>query len=264
MNKIFYFFLIFFLNTSLSYGQEIAKKIPSLKAKITFIAGVVEIQKKGNTSWEKAKIGTFLSVHDKIRTLKGSLAEISLSDSSYVRISESAIVEISKIAKDEKRESNAFYLWIGNIWIKTIKFLDREAVIEIETPVAVAGIRGTIFNTKVAENTSTQIQVFDGEVKVANVSSEKDTSKTKEPKKGLQEITKPYKEVKKPYHEVSYEEWCEVVRAMEQITIFPDGNYEKSKLEEKNLDLDSWVRWNKDRDKLLKDIEDLGNIPASK
>lgn len=55
-------------------------------------------------------------------------------------------------------------MWIGNIWIKTIKILDREASIEVETPVAVAGIRGTTFSAKVDRDASTQVHVFEGEV----------------------------------------------------------------------------------------------------
>ncbi|MDI6786014.1 MAG: hypothetical protein QMD92_04820 [bacterium] len=83
---------------------------------------------------------------------------------------------------------------------------------------------------------------------MTNIPFKKDIAKTKKSKKGPYEIAKPYKEIKKPYQEVSYEEWCEVVKAMEQIIIFPDGNYKKSKLKEDELDLDPWVKWNRNRD----------------
>lgn len=98
---------------------------------------------------------------------------------------------------------------------------------------------------------------------MANLPSKKDISKAKEEKRGPQEIAKPYEEVKKPYQEVSYEKWCEIVKAMEQITIFPDGSYKKSKLEEENLNLDPWIKWNKNRDELLKSINNLGSNPSS-
>lgn len=262
MGKVINFFLVFFLFISFSYAQEVTKKSP-LKAKITFIAGIVEVQKKGEISWRKAKIGTILSKYDKIRTFEDSLAEISISDSSCIRLSELTTIEVSKIKKDKKGESNSFFLWMGNIWIKTIKIIDREASIEVKTPIAVAGIRGTTFSAKVAKDTSTQVHVFEGEVKVANLPSKKNISKAEEKKKAPQEIAKPYKEVKKPYHEVSCEEWCEIVKAMEQITIFPDGSYKKSKLEEEELDLDPWIKWNKNRDELLKNINNLGSKPSS-
>jgi len=243
----------YFLSFPLSYSQETT----SLTTKITFLVGTVEVQKKGETTWKKAKIDLILSKHDKIKTWKDSLVEILLSNFSVVRLGELTTVEISKLQdnlQDNKEKENLLNILFGDIWIKTLKLIDRDARIKIMSPIAVAGIRGTVLSAKVMEDSSTSVNVYQGEVRVNNLPPKKETKIEK--KEGLYEIAKTYEETAKPYHEVSCQEWCEIVKEMERITISPDGSYKKSQIDQEAIGLDSWVKWNRERDKSLESLKD--------
>ncbi len=74
--------------------------------------------------------------------------------------------------------------------------------------------------------------------------------------KPLDKATAPHEvagpdEVPPPYHEVSMEEWTAIVKAMQQITISPDGKPSKPEDFDPKADADDWVKWNQERDKKL-------------
>ena len=67
----------------------------------------------------------------------------------------------------------------------------------------------------------------------------------------------PYQYVQGPQQvqgpkQVTLEEWVEIVKAQQQIVIKPDGSYQKSDFNLAEDSKNSWVKWNQERDKLLK------------
>lgn len=56
-------------------------------------------------------------------------------------------------------------------------------------------------------------------------------------------------EVPPPIHEVSMEEWTVIVKAMQQISISPQGVASKPQDFDPKADADDWARWNRERDK---------------
>jgi hypothetical protein len=50
-------------------------------------------------------------------------------------------------------------------------------------------------------------------------------------------------------HEVSMEEWTVIVKAMQQISISPQGIASKPQDFDPKSDADDWVKWNQERDK---------------
>lgn len=51
---------------------------------------------------------------------------------------------------------------------------------------------------------------------------------------------------------VSVHEWTRIIRAMQQITILPDGTVSKPFRFDPGVDADDWVRWNQMRDQMQK------------
>jgi hypothetical protein len=56
-------------------------------------------------------------------------------------------------------------------------------------------------------------------------------------------------QVAPPYHQVSMEEWTVIVKAMQQISISPQGVASKAQDFDPKADADDWVKWNLERDK---------------
>jgi len=52
-------------------------------------------------------------------------------------------------------------------------------------------------------------------------------------------------------HEVSMEEWTVIVKAMQQISISPQGVASTPQDIDPKADADAWVKWNQERDKEL-------------
>ncbi len=54
------------------------------------------------------------------------------------------------------------------------------------------------------------------------------------------------------YHEVSMKEWtAAIVKAMQQISISPDGRPSRHENFDPKEDADDWVKWNQERDKQM-------------
>jgi len=98
-------------------------------------------------------------------------------------------------------------------------------------------------------DSSSQVLVYDGNVSVSPASSaggkQQSGLKPGQPKQvqGPSQVQGP--------KEVSVGQWLEIVKAQQQIVVKPDGSYAKSDF---NLQDDAkldWVKWNKERDKML-------------
>jgi hypothetical protein len=46
------------------------------------------------------------------------------------------------------------------------------------------------------------------------------------------------------------QEWTYIVQAMQQIVVYPDGTVSKPFRFDPEVDMDEWVRWNQNRDKM--------------
>jgi hypothetical protein len=134
----------------------------------------------------------------------------------------------------------------GKLWANVKKLTTSDSSVEVKTSNAVAGVRGTVYRVNVEADKSALVKVYDGEVYVAN--PPRDASKPADKALQPHEVSGPH-EVPPPYHEVSMEEWTAIVKAMQQITISPEGKPSKPQDFDPRADLDDWVRWNQERDK---------------
>ena len=137
-----------------------AEENKTLTAKIDYIIG------KGNVKIIKpagkklnAKNNMTIYSGDKIKTDEKTTVQISLDNNTKVRIAKNTEFELK--GKAGKKET-IFSLTIGKIWA-SFKKLKKDHKYSVETPTAVAGVRGTIFVVQHNENNTT---LFVGEGKV--------------------------------------------------------------------------------------------------
>jgi len=167
-----------------------------------------------------------------------------------MRFAELSTIKIDDITYDSKTQSKKVKVDLGGgkVWANVKKLVTADSKVEVKTVNAVAGVRGTVYRVNVDEDNSATVKVYDGTVAVAGV--------PKEAAKPSGQFTAPVpvagpQQVPPPYHEVSMEEWTVIVKAMQQITVSPQGVASKPQDFTPQQDMDDWVKWNQERDKLL-------------
>ncbi len=217
---------------------------------VTFLvgsAGDVTVRHRDSTEWVPAKLKMELFEGDVIRTAKESRAEITLTDKSVLRIGEQTELELTKASISKKTKEVQSNLKKGKLWAN-IAQAGPSRTFQVKAPTAVCAVRGTIY--RIDADSTTTVLVYDGAVDVGPLAK----LEGKEPKprpRSLEphQIPGPY-EVPPPY-QVTLEEWIRIVRGF-QVTVRPDGKYHKRRFDEAEDAKLEWVRWNKDRDRQLR------------
>jgi hypothetical protein len=221
-------------------------------AKISFPLGNVKILHKGKKKMQKARFQDKLYGGDKIKTEKGARCEIKYNDGSVIRIDQRSIytIESAKITKKEKKVESS--LSIGRLWANIKKLASSSDNWFLRGPSAVVAVRGTVYRMDSMEDKSAKVLVYSGSVNVGSPSWAPNAgSKAQGRNPGAPQQVQGPSYVKGP-SVVSLEEWVEIVKAQQQIIVKPDGSFQKSDF---NLVADAqsdWVKWNLERDKLIK------------
>ncbi len=217
------------------------------KGIVTYADGQVKRRPLSTEKWENAPVNTNVLAGDKVRTYQKSRAELNLADLDVIRLAPETTIDIFKLYQEtkEKKVQTEIKLEKGEIWASVHK-IKMDTQFDISAPITAAAITGTVLRMNVKPDTTTQLKVYSGEVKITNAPLRKDLKpKTLKP----HEIQPPH-EVPGP-HKVSVEEWLYIVKSMEQITIDKHGKViSLSRFSPKDRDeKTSWVKWNKKRDK---------------
>lgn len=111
-------------------------------AVLTFTKGDVQIQK--NQGWATAKSDDYLYQSDGIKTGANSQATILFGSGSIVRVDQNSLIALT----DYRQEGDNWIIRINQIFGRTwnrVQKLIGASVYEVNTPTAVATVRGTIF-----------------------------------------------------------------------------------------------------------------------
>ncbi len=149
----------------LTHAAEDPKNKSAL-AILTTIQGTVEIQSGEAGGWKPAKKGAYLNQGDQVRTGASSKASIFYTEGSEIRIASNSVLALKgKQAQAGKGERNVTKLPQGKLWAK---FLKQETSQWIETPSAVAAVKGTEFEITVVNNDRTDVLVMEGLLQLMN------------------------------------------------------------------------------------------------
>jgi hypothetical protein len=222
-------------------------RIQARSATVTYLKGKAEAQRVGSSSWEVIRPHGLLREGDRARTLPSTRLELTLEDCSVIRFGEStAFVLVQMKGSPRGRQSSSRILLIlGKIWANVNKVVGSSSAFEIQTQTAIAGTRGTVYRLSLLGDQSVVIKVYEGSIEVGPAPKEIAPPGVVPPP---HEISGPT-EVPPPFHEVSMEEWTEIVGAMEQITISPQGIPGKREKILTEAGEEEWVGWNRERDK---------------
>ncbi len=219
------------------------------EAVVTAVDGIATASTRGSAAGgRRLKKGDRLTRDEEVKVAEKSRIEIRFPDGTIMRLAEKSHLKMNEVKYDRQTDSKKVKvdLSLGKLWAKVKRLVTPDSSVEVTTTNAVDGVRGTVYRVNVAEDKSAVVKVYDGTVYVANP-----------PKPaGAQEggVTAPHEvvgphEVPPPYHEVSMEEWTAIVKAMQQISISPDGKPSKPEDFDPKADADDWVKWNQERDK---------------
>ncbi|HBE73642.1 MAG TPA: hypothetical protein DDW31_06115 [candidate division Zixibacteria bacterium] len=225
---------------------QLGAKVTSI-AKITFYTGEVKTQPPKKDDWKKAIFQQPLANGEKIKTWDQSRAEIGFSDGSIIRIDGNSSLDIVDAKKDKAGQQVEAKVWSGKVWANVNK-MSKKSKFELESPTAVAAIRGTVYRMAVSPDRTTRIAVYSGAVAVK---PHPDFFMEQKGKAGGREgeIEGP-SEIAGPT-EVSLDQWIQIVKIHQEITINPDGTYGIVQFNPELDAQDDWVRWNQERDRAM-------------
>jgi FecR protein len=126
-----------------------------------------------------ARAGLTLAPGTKILTGPEGKAEISLEDGSIIIVQQNSSMVLSGI-KRQKKKKTSILIFFGRIWNKVSIAVGGRAGYEVNTPIVVCGVRGTEFETAVADDGSVRVRVDEGTVGVAGDGEDKTVNKDQE------------------------------------------------------------------------------------
>jgi len=236
--------LLWFSQEGAAARKPMAVKIGRGEARVTALEGTAQVAAEGGR-WRPLKTGSILRGGDQVQTGSKSRLEITLPDRSYLRFADRTNFKIVQIDVSEGASTrNArVNVALGKTWANVSKSFGVKPNIEVACENAVTGVRGTIYRMNVNEDKSALVRVYDGEVRVWGGMKPTDSSAVSGPPTS---VSGPVS-VPGP-RSVSMEEWVEIIRAMQQISISAAGVPGKPQAFTEAEDRDDWVDWNKARD----------------
>ncbi len=202
---------------------------------VTFLVGEVSI-KVDDKQWSPAAIGAPVFQGVSVLTGKDSSCEITLADSSIIRMDADTEQLIEKADFSVERKVSLFTR-AGRLWLNARKIIGRNDEFSVHSDKAVCAVRGTVFRVDTVQE-ETKIAVYEGKVATWNALPSPPTS-----------LGPPHPvEGPKP---VSMERWVQIVAELQQITVDRQGHYKKIDLDLEKEEEDPWVKWNRNRDRLI-------------
>jgi hypothetical protein len=225
------------------------KQLDLCQGVVTYIEGSSLLKRSGANKSIPLTINTVVVPGDRIETTSNGRVEILVNRESVVRMKENSILELDSLRDIAKSKGKTrFNFSLGSVWTKVKKFKDSISRFELELPTAVAGVHGTVYQTSVQNDSSTDVTVFEGEVAV---NSSTPQAITNAGNLAPNEIAGPH-EIPGP-HEVSLEAWTRIVRSMQKVHINKKG-IPDSTTTIKEIPRDSWTLWNQERDRRIAEV----------
>jgi hypothetical protein len=134
-------------------------------AKADNVTGLVEVQRSGKGPWKTLSSDDLIKTGDVVRSGKDGVAEFKWADGTRWKIMPATEIKVKKSIYNvvKKSDQSQLELSTGKVFIRIIKALGPSSKFEVETPTAVAAVRGTIFSVEVV-NGKTEVAVLKGKV----------------------------------------------------------------------------------------------------
>lgn len=131
-----------------------------LNAKVTLVLGNAYILRDDNPAKIKIKIGDRILPNDVVITGKKSSVNIVLANRGIFKIKENSNVSLKNLVKvDDENSMATLKITAGKI-VLGLQKLKKESTFAVETPTAVAGVRGTTFMVSVDKKETSAFPYF--------------------------------------------------------------------------------------------------------
>lgn len=165
--------MLFFLAVTCLTGVA-DLRAASVNGYFTIVEGRVDILKKGAEAVLPVALGDKVEVGDIVRTKSNSRAQIEMQDKSLLNLAENSRVEIRRFSitgGKEKKRDGLFRIFRGQLRsIVNRNDDDTEFNFQVETPTAVAAVRGTDFVVKVDQSSlQSMVACLNGMVGVTSI-----------------------------------------------------------------------------------------------
>src|SRR3989344_4476975 len=113
-----------------------------------------EVQIKTTNDWTQAQNGMEILKNTVIKTGSNSKASIIFFTNNIIRLDENTEISINELISKTNLNKVSITQNIGQTWTKIIKLSGVETDYKIQTPTAIASVRGTAFSLKVTRDES--------------------------------------------------------------------------------------------------------------
>ncbi|MDQ6998507.1 MAG: FecR family protein [Mariprofundus sp.] len=135
------------------------------------VHGVVDVFREGERKATPVAVGGVVNVGDIIRTARRSRAQLKFADGSVLNLGSLTKIKIGEFtfsAEKKVRKSNIRNLR-GKVRAAVSKVENKDSYFRIQTPGAVAAVRGTNFGVNVISPEVTEVLTFEGAVAVSSL-----------------------------------------------------------------------------------------------
>jgi len=153
---------------ALALASPCLGEFKATEAKVSFVKGKVEIQRRGTETWVPAALKSRVYSGDRVSSEAEAEAEITLDDGSIVKLKDKSLLVIERMEKQKRPAATITGLRAmnGKVLGCIRKLASKESKFSVTTPTAVAGVRGTVFGVFV-EGDTTELDVLKGEVAIS-------------------------------------------------------------------------------------------------
>ncbi len=148
-------------------GPRISIAEEKLLGHITSLSGTVQLKREKDTAWIDAAMDMPIYVGDTIQTLENGMGTITFIDESVLKINPNSKIALDTIISPVEKKSSVL-LFFGRIWNRVSQKALRKRVVEVQTPTAICGVRGTEFETASYEDGTMFVRVDSGRIEVDN------------------------------------------------------------------------------------------------
>lgn len=150
----------------LAWAAHAAAALPNgAAAQILDLQGTGEQRAGGEPRWRPAHALQALAAGDFVRTLEAGRMALLFADQTQVRLHQNTVLQVKGVAT-AARPLTTMLLEVGRAWAQTRRVPDSR--LELQTPAATAGIRGTDWDLEVEPGGRTLLTVLSGSVTFSN------------------------------------------------------------------------------------------------
>jgi len=143
---------------------------------ITKVSGDCEVMRAREVKWIPANVEMRLYLNDRIRTKFISKATLKFDDGTIIQMKENTTIDIKELFENKLtgRTKSEMKIWLGEILGTIEKLKTKDSEFNIQTPVAIIGIRGTKIKVKVGSRGETTCYVQEGNIRMRGISEPED------------------------------------------------------------------------------------------